>query len=93
MMYVYLMNNEKPVDRELIKSHVEYLKELKRLGKLVLCGPFTDYPGGMVVFVAEDLDEATTIAKSDPFISSGCKSFELRTIEVANEENNYLFDE
>lgn len=93
MMYVYLMNNEKPVDRELIKSHVEYLKELKRQGKLVLCGPFTDYPGGMVVFVAADLDEATTIAKSDPFISSGCKSFELRTIEVANEENNYLFDE
>ncbi|WP_449619706.1 YciI family protein [Robertmurraya sp. Marseille-Q9965] len=93
MMYVYLMNNEKPVDRELIKSHVEYLKELKRLGKLVLCGPFTDYPGGMVVFEAEDLDEATTIAKSDPFISSGCKSFEIRTIEVANEENNYLFDE
>lgn len=92
-MYVYLMNNEKPVDRELIKSHVEYLKELKRQGKLVLCGPFTDYPGGMVVFEAEDLDEATTIAKSDPFISSGCKSFELRTIEVANEENNYLFDE
>lgn len=93
MMYVYLMNNEKPVDRELIKSHVEYLKELKRLGKLVLCGPFTDYPGGMVVFEAEDLDEATTIAKSDPFICSGCKSFEIRTIEVANEENNYLFDE
>ncbi|RTR29119.1 hypothetical protein EKG37_15405 [Robertmurraya yapensis] len=92
-MYVYLMNNVKSVDKELIKSHVEYLKELKRQGKLVLCGPFTDYPGGMVVYVAEDLDEATTIAKSDPFISSGCKSFELRTIEVANEENNYLFDE
>ncbi|TKC16416.1 YciI family protein [Robertmurraya kyonggiensis] len=93
MMYVYLMNNEKPVDRELIKNHVEYLKELKRQGKLVLCGPFADYPGGMVVFGAEDFDEATAIAKADPFISSGCKSFELRTIEVANEENNYLFDE
>lgn len=40
-MYVYLMNNVKSVDKELIKSHVEYLKELKRQGKLVLCGPFT----------------------------------------------------
>lgn len=93
MMFMYLMNNQKPLNSELIKSHVEYLKELKRLEKLVLCGPFTDYPGGMVIFLAEDLDEATNIAKSDPFIASGCKSFEIRTIEPANEENNYLFNE
>lgn len=61
--------------------------------KLVICGPFTDYPGGMVIFLAQDLDEATNIAKLDPFIASGCKSFEIRTIEPANDENNYLFDE
>lgn len=93
MMYMYLMNNLKPVNKELIKSHVEYLKELKRLGKLTLCGPFTDYPGGIVIFTAKDLNEATSIAKNDPFISSGCKSYEIRTIEPANEENNYLLDE
>lgn len=93
MMYMYLMQNQKPVNRELIKSHVEYLKELKRKGKLVLCGPFTDYPGGMVIFWAEDLHEATTIAETDPFIASGCKAFEIRTIEHANEENNYLLEE
>lgn len=56
----------------------------------MLCGPFTDYPGGMVVFLAENLLEATNIAKSDPFIASGYKSFEIRTLELANEENNYL---
>lgn len=92
MMYLYLMNNQKPVNKELIKSHVEYLKDLKRTGKLVLCGPFTDYPGGIVIFSAEDLIEATAIAKMDPFIASGCKSFEIRTVEPANEENNYLLE-
>lgn len=92
-MYVYLMNNEKPINQDLIKSHVEFLRELKREGKLVLCGPFTDYPGGMVLFLAENLAEAIHIAESDPFIASGCKSYEIRTLEVANEENDYLLGE
>lgn len=91
-MYVYLMKNEKPLNEELIKRHVEYLKSLKSQGKLVLCGPFADYPGGMVIFLAENLEEATDIAKADPFISSGCKTFEIRTLEHANEENNYLLE-
>jgi hypothetical protein len=43
--------------------------------------------------LAEDLAEATKIAKSDPFIASGCKSFEIRTLEPANDENNYLLGE
>lgn len=93
MTYIYLMSNVKPLNKELIKSHVDHLKELKNQDKLVFCGPFTDYPGGMVIFLAEDLAEATKIAKSDPFIASGCKSFEIRTLEPANEENNYLLGE
>ncbi|WFA08024.1 YciI family protein [Tissierella sp. Yu-01] len=93
MTYIYLMNNLKPINKELIQSHVEHLKELNNQGNLVFCGPFTDYPGGMVIFLAEDLEEATNIAKSDPFIASGCKSFEIRTIEPANAENNYLLAE
>lgn len=90
MIYVYLMNNERPINNDIVKNHVEYLKELSRQEKLVLCGPFKDYPGGMVIICAEDFIEATNIAKSDPFIASGCKSFEIRTLELANEENNYL---
>ena len=89
-MYVYLMKNVKPLNEEIVKCHVEHLKELKRQGRLVLCGPFTDYPGGMVAFTAGDLTEATNIAKADPFIASGCKTYEIRTLELANEENNYL---
>jgi uncharacterized protein YciI len=48
------MNNVKPLNKELIKSHVDHLKELKNQSKLVFCGPFTDYPGRMVIFLAED---------------------------------------
>ena len=90
MTYMYLMKNQKPINKDIIKNHVEYLKELKSQGKLVLCGPFTDYPGGMVIISADNLEEAKKIAKLDPFIVSECKTFEIRTLELANEENNYL---
>lgn len=90
MTFVYLMHNLKPLNEEIIMSHVEYIRGLESQGKLILCGPFTDYPGGMVIVVAEDLNEATNIANSDPYIASGYKSFEIRTLMQANEENNYL---
>lgn len=90
MTYVYLMENKLPLNDEIVKAHVEHLKRLKVEGKLLLCGPFTDYPGGMVIFTAEDDKEAADIAFSDPFIKSGYKTCELRTIELANEENDYL---
>lgn len=40
--------------------------------------------------VADSFEEAKKIAESDPFISEGYKTFELRTLEVANKDNNYL---
>lgn len=90
MTFLYLMNNIKPLSQELITAHVEHLKTLNAQGQLIFCGPFADYPGGMVLFTSKDLEQATNIAKSDPFISSGCKSFEIRTVEPANSNNNYL---
>ncbi|WP_242615157.1 YciI family protein [Paenibacillus solani] len=87
------MNNQKPLNEEVIMSHVEYLRGLESQGELILSGPFTDYPGGMVIVIAEDLNEATNIANSDPFIASGYKSYEIRTLMLANEENNYLLGE
>ncbi len=89
-MYVYLMENQRPLDQAVVALHVEHLKALKRRDKLVLCGPFTDDPGGMVVFLADSRDEAIDIAKADPFIALGYKTFTLKTLEQATEENHYL---
>ena len=90
MVFVYLMNNKKDLNLQVVQEHVEHLRTLDLEGRLVLCGPFADYPGGMVVFRADSEEEALRIAESDPFITSGFKTFELRTLEVANADNNYL---
>ena len=89
MAYVYLMDNKKALNLETVKKHVQYLKKLDDLGKLVLCGPFTDYDGGMVILECKNIEEARAIAESDPFIKEEYKTFELRTLRIANKENNY----
>ena len=78
MVYIYLMNNSKNLNLEIVES-----------GKLILCGPFTDYAGGMVVLNCKNIEEAREIAETDPFIAEGYKTYELRTLEIANKENNY----
>ena len=90
MTYVYLMKNNKALSLGIIRRHVDHLRELDAKGALVLCGPFSDYPGGMVVVRVESPEGAKAIAEAAPFISSGCKTYELRCLEVANAENNYL---
>ncbi|HFI0271139.1 TPA: YciI family protein [Streptococcus suis] len=40
MLYLYLMTNKNELTEQLIKDHVEYLKQLDAENKLVLCGPF-----------------------------------------------------
>ena len=89
MAYIYLMTTKKSLSLEIIKKHVQYLKKLDDLGKLVLCGPFTDYDGGIVILECKNIEEARAIAESDPFIEEGYKTFELRTLSVANKDNNY----
>lgn len=88
--YVYLMEDKNALNPEVVALHIEHLRTLDEEARLVLCGPFTDYHGGMVVYRAADKTEALRIAQSDPFIAKGYKTFELRTLEVADASNGYL---
>ncbi len=92
MKYVILlsMNPGKSFNEDLIRSHVAYLRELQTMGKLVMCGPFAHFPGGMVIIEAADLEEARALAERDPFVKSGTENYELRAWEISCEENNHL---
>ncbi|MEF2967663.1 YciI family protein [Paenibacillus sp. M1] len=80
----------KEMSEELIRAHVGHLKELDRQGKLVLCGPFTDYRGGMVIIKAAGYEEAKAVAEADPYVQAGVESYELRTWELSCEGNNHM---
>ncbi len=90
--YVILINRQKDYSIDVIKKHVERLKKLDENGQLVICGPFLDYNGGIVIIRAESIEEAKIIAESDPFIAEGFSTYEVRTLELSNKENKYLLN-
>jgi uncharacterized protein len=89
-LFVMLMDNKLELNLDIIQKHVRHLEELDKQEKLYVCGPFADYKGGMVIFNVSSYNEALLLAQKDPFIAEGYKTFELRTMEVACKENNYL---
>lgn len=89
-LFVMLMENRSPLNKDVIQRHVGHLKTLEADGKLVLCGPFSDFAGGMVVVNVPTRAEACEIFESDPYVAEGYKAYQLRTLEVANRENGYL---
>lgn len=90
--YVFLLDQIEGVEatKEQIKEHIQFLRKLEKDDVLELAGPFTDYPGGVVIIKARSLDEATKIANSDPFVKNKLRRLEIRTLELSHEENNHL---
>jgi uncharacterized protein YciI len=89
-LFVMLMQNQNPLDMNVVRRHVDHLKRLEAENRLVLCGPFSDYAGGMVIAKASTCEEARKLFDSDPYIAEGYKTYELRTLDVAERENGYL---
>ena len=89
--YVILLsvNKGKQLTEPIIREHVSHLRNLDEQKQLVLCGPFLDYKGGMIIIKAKSIEEAREIAESDPFVKSGIESYEIRTLEISCEENNH----
>lgn len=80
----------KKTSEELIRNHISFLRKLDKEKKLVMCGPFTDKKGGMIVLKAANLEEAKKIAANDPFVREGIRRFEVRSWELSCEENNHM---
>ncbi len=91
-MFVIMLENVRGrvASVELIRRHIQHIRGLDEEGKLVLCGPFTDHAGGMIILQVEGKSEALAIAEADPFVAEGVRRYEIRTWEIGNAENNYL---
>jgi len=95
--YIYVMFIERgktynKITGELVKRHVEFIRDLDDEGKLVLCGPFKGYPGvaGMIILNTSSFEEADEICKTEPFVAGGYATYKLRTLQPGTRENNYL---
>ncbi len=90
--YVILLTKKpgKQFTDDLIRRHVNHLKDLDDKGQLELCGPFSDYEGGMIIIKSPSYDSAVNVAESDPYVTSGTETFELRTLQLSCKENNHM---
>ena len=79
---------------DLVKSHVEHLKDLHSQGVAFTCGPLKDCCGkGLLIFEANSLEEVESYVLKDPFIIDNCyASYRIYEWVEANESNNYLMD-
>jgi uncharacterized protein YciI len=67
----------------LLPAHLEYMIGLEKRGVLFASGPLSDGAGppsgaGLTVLRVTNAREARKIAKADPFVVNGLRSFELK---------------
>lgn len=71
------------ITEEMMRPHVEYLKELLVKGVLIITGPFTDAKrGGMFILEVKDEQELIRIVNNDPAILSGLSGYEVRPYKI-----------
>jgi len=70
--------------KDTLPAHLAYQAEQEAKGALFLAGPLSDESGdqmegmGLIIYRAESLDAARTLAENDPMHQTGARSFVLR---------------
>ena len=62
--------------------HKEFLVAREQEGKIYARGRFSDDSGGLVIYVADSLEQAMALAQSDPCIINGTCSLEIHPWEM-----------
>ena len=80
------------VTKAVIARHVENLRNLDDAGKIALCGPLKGCPGaaGLVIFKTQTYEEAEALCKLEPLVAEGYAAYTLASLQVADNEYNYL---
>ncbi|WP_166242619.1 YciI family protein [Paenibacillus turpanensis] len=63
-------------------EHLAYLDRMREEGRIFANGRFADGWGGMVIYIAENVDEAEALAKNDPFVLHGARRCEIHEWEL-----------
>jgi uncharacterized protein YciI len=74
----------------IVQKHAHHLAELDAQGKLVMAGPFTDSPLGLLIMKGSSKGEITHIMNEDPMMTSGVRTFEVDTWVLANRGNKFM---
>ena len=81
----YIIISNLVVEREKTSSHrndhLNYLTELKNMGKLKMASKFSDGSGGLYILYTESYNQALDLAKADPYHSLGLRKYTIKELE------------
>ncbi|KAB2330444.1 hypothetical protein F7731_19925 [Cytobacillus depressus] len=66
-------------------QHLEFLDKMSADGKVFARGRFADGAGGLVIYVAETLEDAKAMAKKDPYIVHNARGLEIHQWEMISD--------
>ena len=67
----------KEVFDQYVDKHIDYVQDLVKNGHQAKTGYWAELGGGMMIFQADNRDEAESIVKNDPLVQNNCVEFEL----------------
>jgi uncharacterized protein len=74
---------------DLIAEHAAHLRELDDDHKLVLAGPFTDDPRGLLILNCANSAAASAILDADPLVGAGVRTYRVHSWLIANAANGF----
>lgn len=83
VVFLPMLNKEK--SKEYRPQHLEYLEKMVDKGKIFAKGRFTDGTGGLVIYLAESLELATSYAENDPYVLYGARNYEIHEWEIVGD--------
>ena len=80
--------------KDLLISHIDFLKDMHSRGILFMCGPLKESNGmALLIFSAGSLEEAESYVSKDPFIIHKIyPNHRIYEWNEANDSNNWLID-
>lgn len=89
--YIYLIHpyrgeffeNPTPHEQAVMTAHFEYLNQAKAQGVIILAGSCQDESFNLVVFKADDEENARAFMMNDPVVCSDVMMAELHPIKVS----------
>lgn len=74
---IKLTKRDKQIPEIVVDQHLEFLRTLKKDGKLFAAGYFEDNSGGMIILSVNSHEEAEAIVKKDPFVVEEAEDFQI----------------
>ena len=81
MPYFIILENSIASSEEVQKyrgTHLKYVEEFYKKGKVFAAGRFLDNSGGMIIVNVDSREEAEEMAKNDPYIQNKVRDYTIK---------------